>query len=145
MSRKDWNSYFMEIAEKVSTRSTCPKIQVGCVITKDKQIISTGYNGLASGLKHCEERDGCLEDSGGHCVSNHAESNALVYARIGLKDSVLYCTHYPCVTCQGLIINAKVGKVFYKEYYEPDVDLFYESDIDVYESMTKGRWKEKNG
>lgn len=123
----------MDIAKKVATRSTCPKIQVGCVVVNNKRIVSTGYNGLPQGLDHCWEREGCLEDSGGHCVSIHAESNALIYAnRNDLVNASLYCTHYPCVTCQGLIINTGVQEVYYGKYYEPDVDLFGESDIAVY-------------
>ncbi|NLK90721.1 MAG: cytidine deaminase, partial [Clostridiales bacterium] len=57
--RPSWDEYFMQIAEVVKTRSTCIRRQVGAVIVKDKQILSTGYNGAPTGLKHCEEV-GCL-------------------------------------------------------------------------------------
>ena len=43
--RPSWDEYFMQIAEVVKTRSTCLRRQVGAVIVKDKQILSTGYNG----------------------------------------------------------------------------------------------------
>ena len=57
--RKSWDEYFMEIAEIVKTRSTCPRRQVGAVIVKDNRIITTGYNGAPSGLRHCTDIGGC--------------------------------------------------------------------------------------
>ena len=53
--RKSWDEYFMEIAEIVKTRSTCLRRQVGAVIVKDNRIITTGYNGAPSGLRHCTD------------------------------------------------------------------------------------------
>jgi len=44
-NRPGWHQYFMEMAYLASTRSTCLRRQVGAVIVKDNQIISTGYNG----------------------------------------------------------------------------------------------------
>jgi len=49
----------MEIARVVATRSTCLRRHVGAVLVKDRQILSTGYNGVPRGLSHCAER-GCL-------------------------------------------------------------------------------------
>ena len=46
--RPSWEAYFMEIAELVAKRSTCLRRSVGAVIVKDKQILSTGYNGAPS-------------------------------------------------------------------------------------------------
>lgn len=57
--RKSWDEYFMEIAEIVKTRSTCLRRQVGAVIVKDNRIITTGYNGAPSGLRHCTDIGGC--------------------------------------------------------------------------------------
>lgn len=45
MNRPDWDSYFMEIAKVVATRSTCLRRSVGAVLVKNKQILATGYNG----------------------------------------------------------------------------------------------------
>ena len=52
-NRPDWDSYFMEIADIVSKRSTCLRRSVGALIVKDKRILATGYNGAPTGLKHC--------------------------------------------------------------------------------------------
>lgn len=43
--RKDWDAYFLDIAEKVAEHSTCGRLNVGCVIIKNKLIVSIGYNG----------------------------------------------------------------------------------------------------
>ena len=119
----------MSIAEMVSTRSTCLRRKVGAVLVKDKRIISTGYNGPPTGLKHPDEV-GCLREKLGipsgerHelCRGLHAEQNAIIQAAlhgVSTKDSVLYCTHCPCSLCVKMLINAGVSKVIYREGY-PD-------------------------
>lgn len=52
--RPSWDEYFMEIAEVVKKRSTCIRRQVGAIIVKDKQILTTGYNGAPKILEHCQ-------------------------------------------------------------------------------------------
>jgi len=119
----------MSIAEMVSTRSTCLRRKVGAVLVKDKRIISTGYNGSPSGLKHCEEV-GCLREKLGvpsgerHelCRGLHAEQNAIIQAAlhgVSTKGAILYCTHCPCSLCTKMLINAGISRVVYKEGY-PD-------------------------
>jgi dCMP deaminase len=119
----------MSIAKIVSTRSTCLRRKVGAVLVKDKRIISTGYNGPPSGLKHPEEV-GCLRERLGvpsgerHelCRGLHAEQNAIIQAAlhgVSTKGSVLYCTHCPCSLCVKMLINAGIVKVIYREGY-PD-------------------------
>ena len=44
-TRPDWDTYFMTIAMMAATRSTCLRRRVGAVITRDRQIVSMGYNG----------------------------------------------------------------------------------------------------
>ncbi len=59
LERPGWDEYFMQMAQVVAGRSTCLRRQVGAVIVKDKQILSTGYNGSPTGLSHCAQK-GCL-------------------------------------------------------------------------------------
>ena len=93
MIRPDWDTYFMNIANEVSKRSTCPRASVGAVIVKDNRILSTGYNGAPAGEAHCTEV-GCLIVNN-HCERTiHAETNAVVQAvRFGtaINGSTLYC------------------------------------------------------
>lgn len=49
----------MNMAQLISTRSTCLRRRVGAVIVKEKRVLSTGYNGAPKGIRHCEEF-GCL-------------------------------------------------------------------------------------
>ena len=53
--RPSWDDYFMEIVTVVGKRGTCDRGRSGCVITKEKRIISTGYVGSPIGLPHCDE------------------------------------------------------------------------------------------
>ena len=50
--RLDWNEYFMSIAKLTSVRSSCNRLQVGCVIVKDKHVVSMGYNGFLPSFPH---------------------------------------------------------------------------------------------
>ena len=56
--RPDWDTYFMELASLAAQRSNCMKRRVGCVLVRDKRVISTGYNGTPRNLRNCNE-GGC--------------------------------------------------------------------------------------
>jgi dCMP deaminase len=125
--RENWNVYFMNIAKQVATRSNCIKRKVGAIIVKDRRIISTGYNGTPRGVKNCNE-NGCPRcnawvESGkalDECFCSHAEENAIVqaaYHGISIKDSTLYTTFSPCLTCAKMIINAGIKEVYYNANY----------------------------
>lgn len=121
--RPSWDEYFMEIIQVVKKRSTCLRRKVGAVIVKDKRILSTGYNGAPTGLKHCSET-GCLRDklkvpSGQRhelCRGLHAEQNAIVQAAnsgVSLEGATIYVTNQPCVVCAKMIINAGIKRVVF--------------------------------
>src|SRR6266508_554819 len=123
--RVDWHTYFMNIARQVATRATCPRKHVGAVIARDRTILSTGYNGSARGLPHCEDVGCVIED--GHCVAAvHAEANAIIQAaRIGVSvaGAELYTTASPCWPCFKLIANAGMSRVYYGEFYRDEKSL----------------------
>ncbi|MBS3816616.1 MAG: dCMP deaminase family protein [Candidatus Thermoplasmatota archaeon] len=60
MNRPSVDEYFMAMAYLVSERSTCLRRKVGAVIVKNKQVLSTGYNGAPKNLPHCKELGGCM-------------------------------------------------------------------------------------
>ena len=112
--RKSWDEYFMEIAEIVKTRSTCLRRQVGAVIVKDNRIITTGYNGAPSGLRHCTDIGGCERErlhipSGQRhelCRALHAEQNAIIQAAnlgISTQGCPMYVTRHHAYCAQGRI------------------------------------------
>jgi len=129
--RPTWDEYFMSIAEMVRQRSTCLRRQVGALVVKDRRILTTGYNGAPKGLKHCSEV-GCLRDqrevAPGErhelCRGIHAEQNAIVQAAafgVSIRDSTLYCTHFPCVLCSKMIINAGIRRLVVRRDYPDDL------------------------
>lgn len=122
MTRPDWDTYFLGIAEAVAARSDCERSKVGAVVVKEKRIRATGYNAGPAGKPSCEScprRNACVEagvsdyDSGPtRCVAIHAEANALLYCDRGdLVGSTLYITREPCPGCSKLIEAAGISKV----------------------------------
>lgn len=131
--RKEWNEYFLDIAKLVSTRSTCLSRHVGAVIVKDKHIVSTGYNGPAAGVRHCEELGGCIRrarpdyKSGAYlelCPASHAEQNAIAFAAkfgIPTEGATIYVTDFPCKDCMNSIINSGIKTIVYEGKYNADL------------------------
>jgi dCMP deaminase len=128
--RPSWHEYFMSIAQVAATRSNCIKRRIGAIIVRDKQIVSTGYNGTPKGIKNCDE-GGCprcwnFGESGSglsECICVHAEENAIVQAAcngISIQGSTLYSTLCPCSYCAKSIINAGIKCVVYRDPYGLD-------------------------
>ncbi|MGN1359976.1 MAG: deoxycytidylate deaminase [Kiritimatiellia bacterium] len=126
-SRPDWDTYFMNIAQVVATRSNCSRRQVAAVVVADRRIVSTGYNGTPRGVRNCFD-GGCPRCSGTapsgasleECLCVHAEQNAIcqaAYYGIRLSGATIYVTLSPCLTCAKLIINAGIREVVYGGEY----------------------------
>ena len=121
--RQTWDDYFLEIARVVSTRSTCPRAQVGAIIVKDRRIVATGYNGSATGESHCLDV-GCLMIDD-HCQrAIHAETNAVCQAaKLGtpINGAILYywdSLNRPstiCVKCSQVMRAAGIVSVIGKD------------------------------
>ena len=56
--RPDWDQYFMQLASLAAQRSNCMKRRVGCVLVRERRVISTGYNGTPRNMRNCNE-GGC--------------------------------------------------------------------------------------
>lgn len=130
--RPSWAEYFMSQAVLVSRRSTCLRRAVGAVLVKENNVLSTGYNGAPSDFDHAKDV-GCFREYADIpssertelCRGIHAEQNAITLAaRRGtrINNSTLFCTHFPCITCQKLLIASGVKTVYYLEEYA-DSDL----------------------
>ncbi len=126
--RPGWDEYFMGIANLVATRSTCLRRSVGAVLARERRLLSTGYNGAPSGLRHCLDM-GCYRQQNNipsgerHelCRGLHAEQNAIIQAAlhgVSLKDARLYCTNHPCIICAKMIINAGITSVIIRDDYK---------------------------
>lgn len=139
MERKSYQKYFMEMAEFVSSRSTCIRRHVGAVIVNKNRVISTGYNGAPKGIEHCSVKT-CIRNkknipSGERhelCWGVHAELNAVIFAnRYDLHNAEIYVTTHPCSFCAKCIINSGIKKIYYKGDYEDKLskDLLSKSGV----------------
>jgi len=126
-ARPGWDAYFMSIARVVASRSNCVKRKVAAVVTIDRRIISTGYNGTPRGTRNCNE-GGCprcnqLAEGGtrlDECLCSHAEENAITqaaYHGVSLKGATIYSTFLPCLQCTKMIINSGIVEVVYQSDY----------------------------
>ena len=123
MNRPDWDTYFLNIAKEVATRSTCPRASVGAVIVRDKRILATGYNGAAPAEEHCTEA-GCLMQDG-HCQrAIHAETNAIAQgAKFGVPvdNSTMYFWDSQgrpassCIKCSQIMSTAGISRIVGRE------------------------------
>ncbi len=127
-ARPSLDHTMMDLARAWSRRGTCNRLRVGAVIARDGRALSAGYNGPASGEPHCIHANtvGTPEEVG--CTAAiHAEVNAIVNAAVdgtSVRGAALYTTHTPCVACAGLILNARIGAVFFDEYYRSHEGLY---------------------
>ena len=120
--RADWDEYFMRIAVDVSSRSTCDRKHVGALIVRDRNILSTGYNGSVSGLPHCDDVGHIMEN--GHCLATiHAESNSIIQAAkhgVSIDGASIYTTASPCWNCFKLIVNSGMRRILFGEFYRDE-------------------------
>lgn len=105
----------MKVAYEYSKLSYCEDKKVGCVIVKNDNIISIGYNGTSPGEPNC------CEDKHGNTLPDviHAEENAIIkLAKTtgGALDASLFTTYAPCLACSRLIANSGITSVYYFEY-----------------------------
>jgi dCMP deaminase len=143
MSRPSYDEYFMEMAQLVSSRSTCLRRKVGAVIVKEKRVLSTGYNGAPKGTAHCEQT-GCIREqlnvpSGTRhelCRGVHAEQNAVTqaaYFGVSVNGATIYTTTHPCSLCAKILINAGIKEIVYSEGYADELskELLDEADLSI--------------
>ena len=128
MARISIDSFAMAVAHACAERSTCMRRHVGCVLLNDKRhIIATGYNGVAAGLPHCNEKHACAganSPSGTNlddCRAIHAEQNALLQCKNIYEIETCYTTTAPCITCTKLLLNTSCKRIVYLHDY-PDAE-----------------------
>ena len=139
--RPTWDLYFMTLASLAARRSNCMRRQVGCVLVREKRVMSTGYNGTPRNVTNCNE-GGCPRCNGhsvgggdlSTCLCIHAEENALLEAgreRVG-GGAVLYCNTCPCLTCSIKIVQVGITEVVYSQSYYMDIEtakIFVEAGV----------------
>jgi len=136
--RKDWDTYFLDIAYMASTRSQCPRRHVGAVLVQGKKLLGTAYNGAPMGVADCSEA-GCMlveeyeivQDNGQEkvikkqrCIRTiHAEQNLLLFTDwIDREGATVYVTDQPCWTCANMLANSGIAEIVYHRSYPKDSD-----------------------
>ncbi len=124
--RPSKDELWLAVCAELSKQSTCARKGVGCVLLdKHGHVLSTGYNGVASGLKHCNENpedcEGSKYDKGeglGKCKAIHAEQNALLQCSNVMAIHTCYVSTSPCEEqCIKMLLNTSCQRiVFTKEY-----------------------------
>ena len=112
----------MATALLIASRSSCERLQVGCVLVSTGQyknrIIAAGYNGFLPGLSHQPHvRDGHEQ------ATVHAEQNAVAdAARRGVRvaEALAYITHFPCIQCAKILAAAGIQAIKYRFDYRND-------------------------
>lgn len=136
-----WHDYFMQMAEHVASRSKDPNTKVGCVIvTANKVVAATGYNGLPAGVEDLPER---MQRPAKYLWTAHAEENAVALsARVGsrLAGGIAYVTHACCSRCARSLIQAGIKAIYVgdgttsmpAEEFEVAATMFHEAGVNVY-------------
>lgn len=145
MIRPKWDEYFLKMIDVVAERATCDRGRNGCVIVKNKRVLTTGYVGSPPNLPHCDdaghdmrkvldEQDNVKQ----HCVRTiHAEQNAILQAAkfgISIEGSTIYTKIEPCRTCAMMIISAGIKRVVCKNRYhagEETREMFKKSGVEL--------------
>ncbi len=135
-NRPSWDEYFMSTAILIASRSSCERLNVGCVLVSGgehkNRIIAAGYNGFLAGAAH----KSCVRD-GHEQATVHAEQNAISDAArrgVSVNGSTAYITHFPCINCAKILAAAGVKSVKYLHDYHNDplvLDIFKESGIEI--------------
>lgn len=138
MPRITVDQWALRLASLTALRSTCLRRSVGAVLLDAAvHVLSTGYNGVAAGLPHCNEPtapgqpgdngpvyghacSGSLSPSGTNldgCQAIHAEQNALLQCRDVMLVHTCYVTVSPCMTCAKLLLNTGCQRIVFNELY----------------------------
>jgi len=144
MCHLKWQNRFLAVAENVALWSKDISTKVGCVIVKDKRIISTGYNGIPRGVKEDIERQ---DRPVKYFYFEHAERNAIYNcAREGIStegSSLFIVPFSPCSDCARAVIQAGIKEVYVKnskvegiEHWNESIEIaglmFKESGVQLY-------------
>lgn len=128
-NRPSWDQYFKNIVNETKKRSPCKRLQVGCLLVRDNRIISQGYNGFIPGCPHKSIVIDNHEQS-----TIHAEQNAIIDCAkrgVNCNDSIAYITHFPCINCLKMLVQAGIEKIYYINDYKNDYENIKKLNINI--------------
>ncbi len=113
-SQKDWDNYFLDIAETVAKKSKDPSSKMGCVIVdQKKRVVSLGYNGMVQGAD--ESKMTLSERPMKYYFAIHSEMNAVIYAHQDLTGCTIYNRVATCENCLKYCLQAGIRRFVYRE------------------------------
>lgn len=111
--QREWDEYFMKIAETVALKSKDPSSQMGCVIVDDKKrVVSVGYNGMLQGAD--ESKMTLSERPMKYYFAIHSEMNALIFAKRDLAGCTVYNKVATCENCLKYCLQAGIKRFVYE-------------------------------
>lgn len=145
-AQREWDEYFIEIANTVSIKSKDPSTKVGAIITKDNIILSTGFNGFPRGCR--DDIPKRFERPLKYTWTIHAEENAIFnacHSGTKLEGATLYVTPLAsCAPCALSIAQSGIRRVVYKQHevntrfadsIRQAIEILEESGIDLVEIL----------
>ena len=156
-SQADLDRVYLNMANTWAQLSKALREKVGCLIVKDGAIISDGYNGTPSGFNNdCENKvpsPQMVVDYEGQLVEVtyrletkpevlHAESNAITKLARSTQSSdgsTMYVTISPCLDCAKLIMQSRIKRVVYEDFYQNTngINLLNKAGVEVLECSVR--------
>lgn len=132
-----WDEWFMRMVYLLSSKSKDPSSKIGAVLTKENQIISTGYNGFPTGVS--DDIDRYNERLTKYKYVVHAEHNTILAAAkfgISTNQSILYTNQMPCNECTKAIIQAGIHQVVIHKQW-PEINKNWKESEEITKIMCK--------
>ena len=120
------------MCDNISMWSKDRSTKTGCVIVKDRRVLTTGFNGFCPGVQ--DDIDDRHQRPAKYFYTEHCDRNAIYQAArfgISLDGATMYLTGPPCHDCARGIIMAGIKTVIWPEQNS------FETNPDTAE-----RWKE---
>ena len=112
--QREWDNYFMRIAETVAIKSKDPSSKMGCVIVdQNKRVVSLGYNGMVQGA--AEDKMTLKERPMKYYFAIHSEMNALIFAHQDLTGCTIYNRVATCENCLKYCLQAGIKRFVYED------------------------------
>ena len=147
INKYKYDEYFMKEAFRISNLSSSKKIKVGCIIVKNNQILSTGYNRCINNESTDESSSQNINEEPCEDLNNktkwyiiHAEIDCIMNFVLfknnneNINKCRMFCTLSPCRDCAKFILRSGIKEIIYKdEYKQTDgIKFLINNGVNVY-------------